>query len=140
VRNPLRLLAILLLSLFPLSSPAQQVLVIGVKTPDRCRFATAPLMADLATVHYPKDWTIVVACTPAVWDQLQRKADARQTNTGFTNLDNHITAINGEIYRAVLPLRDTAHGVPRLVLRHEQGHILCHCTREEEADRAAGIE
>ena len=139
MRNPLRLLAILLLSLLPLSSPAQQVLVLGVKTPDGCRFATTPLIADLATVPYPKDWTIVVACTSTAWDQLQRKADARQTHTGFTNLQKHITVINGDMYRAALPLRHTVHRFPRLVLQHEQGHILCQCSRETEADRAAGI-
>ena len=138
MRNPLRLVAILLLLLLPLSTRAQQILVLGVKTPDSCRFATGPLIADLVSVPYPKDWTIVVACTATVWDQLQRKADALQTNTGFTNLQNHITAINGQIYRATQPLQGTVHRAPSLVLRHERGHILCQCDGEAEADRAAG--
>jgi hypothetical protein len=140
VRNPLRLFAILLLLCLPLAMRAQQILTLGVKQPASCRFATGPLIADLERVRYPKDWTIVVACTRTMWEQLQRKADAQQTKTGFTDLQNHITAINGEIYRATLPLQGTSHRFPRLVLKHEQGHILCRCSQELEADRAAGIE
>lgn len=137
MRNPLRLFTILLLSISPLSIEAQQILVLGVKQPASCRFATRPLIADLETTPYPKDWTIVVACTRLAWEQLQRKADAMQTNTGFTNLQKRITAINGEIYRETLPLREAARRSPGLVLQHELGHILCQCNRESDADRAA---
>jgi hypothetical protein len=136
VRNPLRLFSILLLPIFLPSLYAQQILVLGVKQAASCRFATRPLIADLEATPYPNDWTIVVACTRLAWEQLQRRADAMQTHTAFTNLRNRITAINGEIYRDALPLQNTVHHFPRLVLQHELGHVLCQCNRESEADHS----
>lgn len=136
MRSPIRLLGILLLCLLPLASQGQRILVAGAKKVASCEFATRPLMHDLRTMRYPLDWTIVVACNRVAWAELQQKADALQTNTAFTNLDTHITVINGEIYRATTPLLGM-HRTPELVLRHEVGHILCGCDGEEAADQAA---
>jgi len=115
---------------------AQKIFVAGVKQAADCSFATKPLIRDLQTVRYPRDWTIVVACNKAVWQQLQRKADAQGTDTGFTNVEHRITVLNGLMYLASLPLRG-AHNTPQLVLKHEYGHILCKCGDEMMADRAA---
>lgn len=136
MRNPIRLLGILLLFALPLSSHAQRILVVGAKRVASCDFATRPLMHDLRTAHYPVEWTIVVACNQVVWEQLRQKADALQTNTAFTNLKKRITVINGDIYRATLPLLG-ARRTPELVLQHEMGHILCGCDDEEAADHVA---
>ena len=108
----------------------------GVERAANCGFATRPLIADLNELRYPKEWTVLVACNVLVWEQLQRNADAFETETAFTNLRGRITVLNGEIYREILPLRGTSHRTPRLVLRHELGHIICGCGDEARADRA----
>ena len=138
MRHPIRLSGIVLLSVLPVSTSAQHILVVGVKEVSRCEFATDPLIRDLQTVPYPANWTIVVVCDQVAWEQTRRKADALQTNTAFTNLRNRITVINGDIYRAVLPLQGT-HRNPRTILQHEAGHIICNCDNENTADVAAGI-
>jgi hypothetical protein len=135
VRNPIRLSGILLLSALSIASHAQRVYVTGVKRAADCEFATRPLIADLQELRYPKEWNILVACNSPVWERLQRKADAFETKTAFTNLQGHITVLNGEIYRQMLPLRGTDHRTPRLVLKHELGHIICGCDGEARADR-----
>jgi hypothetical protein len=119
----------------PLSTSAQKILVVGVNRVASCEFATQPLVHDLVGLGYPRDWTIVVACTKIVWQELQHRADAQQTETAFTSLDHRMTVLNGEIYRESLPLRWTTHRTPRLVLKHEAGHILCRCPDEDAADR-----
>lgn len=138
MRNPIRLLGIVLLSLASISTNAQKILVAGVKHLSSCEFATRPLLADLKGTPFPADWTIVVACNQVVWEEIKQKADALRTETAFTNLQKRITVINGGIYRATLPLLGV-HKSPQLVLRHEAGHIICVCNDEEAADRAAGI-
>jgi hypothetical protein len=137
VRNPIRLSGILLLSVLSIASQAQRVYVIGVKRVADCEFATRPLIADLRELRYPKDWNIWLACSSLVWERLQRNGDAFETNTAFTNLQGHITVLNGEIYREMMPLRGTSHRTPRLVLKHELGHIICGCDDEERADRVS---
>ena len=135
MRNPIRLVVIVLLSLMSLNANAQQIFVAGVKKTTACEFALRPLLADLQSLNYPRDWWIVIACNRPVWQQLQRKADAGLTKTAFTNVKGRITVVNGEIYRESLPLRGTMHRNPKLVLKHELGHILCECEPEQEADR-----
>jgi hypothetical protein len=128
-------LGILLLSLPTVATHAQTILVAGVKRAADCEFATKPLIADLHVVRYPHDWTIVVACNDIVWQRLQRKADVQRTNTAFTYIQHGITVLNGLMYLEI-PLRGTDHRTPRLVLKHELGHIICGCDDEERADRA----
>lgn len=137
MRNPIRLGVIVLLSLMPLKTRAQQVFVAGVKKTTACEFALRPLLADLQSLNYPHDWWIVIACNRPVWEQLQRKADAGLTKTAFTNVRGRVTVVNGEIYRELA--KGTIHPNPKLVLKHELGHILCKCEREEEADRWMGM-
>jgi len=108
----------------------------GVTRVADCEFATKPLLADLQAVRYPHKWTIVVACNGIVWQRLQRRADAQGTNTAFTNLQHGITVLNGLMYLEMVPLRGSVHARPRLVLKHEYGHILCKCQDEIVADRA----
>jgi hypothetical protein len=139
VRNPYRLSCILLFFMLPVAAPAQKIVVAGVKAVADCAFAAHPLQADLRTTHFPADWTFVLACTPIVWEKLQRTADALETNTGFTNVQGRITVLNARIYLEMPPLSGTTHPTARLILRHEHGHILCGCNDEWKADRAAGI-
>ena len=138
MRNPLRLAAILLLFALSIASCAQSVYVAGVKQVSDCEFATRPLIADLQELRYPKEWKILVACNRLVWERLKQNADALETNTAFTNLSRHVTVLNGEIYREMLPLHGTDHRTPQLVLKHELGHIICACASEDRADRVAG--
>ena len=135
MRNPIRLSGILLLSALSIASHAQRVYVTGVKRVTNCEFATRPLIADLQELRYPKEWNILVACNRLVWERLQRNADAFETKTAFTNLQGRLTVLNGEIYQEMPPLRGTDHRTPRLVLKHELGHIICGCDDEERADR-----
>lgn len=139
MRNPYRLSCILLFFMLPVAAPAQKIVVAGVKEAADCAFAAHPLQADLRTAHFPADWTFVLACTPIVWEKLQRMADAFETNTGFTNLQGRITVLNGRIYLEMPPLSGTTHPTAKLILQHEHGHILCGCNDEWKADRAAGI-
>ena len=134
MRNPIRLLGILLLSLQTVAAHAQKIFVAGVKRAVDCEFATKPLIADLQAVRYPHDWTIIVACNDIVWQRLQRKADAQRTNTAFTYTQHGITVLNGLMYLE-MPY-GTDHPAPRRVLKHELGHIICGCGDEARADRA----
>jgi hypothetical protein len=78
---------------------------------------------------YPKDWTIVVACSDADWEFLQRKADAFETDHAFTNFQGKITVIRGEVF-----LNPPQFRPARLILLHELGHIVCHCDSEDRAE------
>jgi hypothetical protein len=122
-------------TLFVASAAAQKVFVAGTKTVAECEYAVHPLVADLNAIGFPSNWMVVVACTPAIWDYLRAKADARGTQTAFTNLAGRVTVVNAAIYLQPLPLRGTAHRTPRGVLQHERGHILCGCGDEWKADR-----
>ena len=133
MKTLLRVLSIL--SLFMTLTDAQQIFVAGTKTVAQCDYAVRPLVSDLNAIGFPRDWTFVVACTPFMWDHLRAKADARATQTAFTNVAGRITVVNGAIYLEPLPLHGTAHRTPRMVLQHERGHILCNCGDEREADR-----
>ena len=139
MRNPIRLVCILLLSMLPSSMQAQRILVVGVRQRTECEFATRPLQADLRKVSFPKDWTLLVACNSVAWQNLRRRADALQTNTAFTNMAGHLTVLNGAIYRDMPPLRGTAFLTPSGVLKHELGHIVCACNDEFQADRAGNV-
>ena len=138
MRTLLRVFAIL--ALFVTSTNAQTIFAAGSRSLSDCGYAVRPLLADLNAIRFPSDWTIVVACTPAVWNYLQIKADARRTRTAFTNLDSRITVVNGAIYLEQPPLHGTAHRTPRTVLQHERGHILCRCGDEGKADSFSGLD
>lgn len=140
MKNPFRLGSILLVSI-ALSGmlQAQKIVVLGVPTAEMCTVATKPLLEDLKGIDFPKDWTIAVACTPAIWERLQRKRDDFNTVTAFTNLKGRLTVLNGTIYLEAGPLRGTSHWTPRSVLQHELGHILCNCSDEAKADKAARL-
>jgi len=138
--NPFRLRCILLLSVVLSSTvQGQEIFVVGVSRPDACAFATKPLIQDLNGLGFPKDWTFAVACTPTAWEELQRKGNAFGTSTAFTNVRGRITILNGTIYLESLPLRGTTHRTPRMVLKHEYGHLVCQCGDEGKADRAARL-
>jgi len=138
VRTLLRVFAIL--ALFVASTDAQKIFVAGSRTVAECGYAVRPLIADLNAIRFPSDWTVVLACTPVVWNHLQIKADARGTLTAFTNLDGRVTVVNGAIYLEQLPLHGTTHRTPRTVLQHERGHILCRCGDERKADSFSGAD
>jgi hypothetical protein len=137
--NPFRLGSILLVSVVLFSPlPAQKIVVLGA-TPDSCIFATKPLIQDLKGIAFPEDWTIAVACTPIIWERLQRKRGDFNTVTAFTNLEGRLTVLNGAIYLEQIPLRGTNHWTPKTALQHEFGHILCKCSDEAKADKAASL-
>jgi hypothetical protein len=78
---------------------------------------------------YPKDWTIVVACSEMDWQYLQCKGDAHDTNHAFTNLKGKITVVRGDMF-----LNPEMGRPPRMVLLHELGHITCNCGDEGKAE------
>ena len=129
-----------ILSLFVGTLAAQKIVVAGTRNVRQCDYAVRPLLADLRVVAFPHDWTIVLACTPAVWSYFQARADARGTNTAFTNLRGRVTVVNAAIYSEPLPLQGTTHRTPRIVLEHERGHILCRCVDEHKADEFPSAE
>ncbi len=138
--NPLRLGSILLFSTAVLGTlQSQTILVAGVLRPEKCAFATKPMIQDLKGIGFPHDWTFVVACSSTAWEKLQRKGNVFGTNTAFTNLKGRMTILNGKIYQQSLPLCGTSHRTPKSVLRHEYGHIVCKCNDEARADEAAGL-
>jgi hypothetical protein len=122
-----------------LSATAQNILVAGVERPAQCDTLTGQLITKLKGIGYPQNWTIVVACTRSAWDQLRSRANALHTITAFTNLEQRLTVINGEILRRPFPLPGTSHKNARDILRHEHGHILCACGDELRADKIEGL-
>lgn len=139
MRNPYRLSCILLLFMLPGAAPAQRILVAGVKQVSSCEGPVRLLQADLRAIHFPKDWTFVVACNPIMWETLQRAGNAFETHTGFTNLNGRTTVLNARIYAEMPPLSGSRHATTRLVLQHELGHVLCGCGDEWRADEAGGV-
>jgi hypothetical protein len=110
----------LALLFFSPSLYAQQISVTNIK--DKTCMATAhEVQAFSHQLNFPANWTIVVACGPLDWDNIQKRADAYKTNTGFTILENKLTIIYALNFQ------------PR-VLRHERGHIACNCNDEEKAE------
>jgi hypothetical protein len=83
-------------------------------------------------IAYPKDWTVVVACSDSDWQYLQRKADAMSTKHAFTNVRGKTTVIRGELFLNPLIGRSV-----RLMLLHELGHIACQCWNEDTAEHFA---
>lgn len=80
-------------------------------------------------IAYPKDCTVVVACSDSDWQYLQRKADAMGTKHAFTNVKGRTTVIRGEMFLNPLIGRSV-----RLTLLHEWGHIACQCGNEDTAE------
>jgi hypothetical protein len=83
-------------------------------------------------IAYPKDWTVVVACSDSDWQYLQCKADAMGTKHAFTNVKGRTTVIRGEMLLNPLIGRSV-----RLILLHELGHIACQCGNEDTAEHFA---
>lgn len=81
---------------------------------------------------YPRDWTVVIACSDSDWHYLQRKADALGTSDAFTNIKGKTTVIRGELF-----LNPPIGRPARLVLLHELGHITCQCGNEDTAENFA---
>jgi hypothetical protein len=81
---------------------------------------------------YPRDWTVVIACSDSDWHYLQRRADALGTRDAFTNIKGKTTFIRGELFSNP-PIGRPA----RLVLLHELGHITCRCGNEDMAENFA---
>src|SRR5215470_15349776 len=91
----------LVVSLFVLflalqTAQAKSRILLAGGTPENCQHEFAPIRATLADLPIPDDWTFVVVCTKAVWDNLLRRADGiGKTHTAFTNLDTHYTYFYG---------------------------------------------
>ena len=99
---------------------------------DRACPALNRAVAEIGKVPFPEGWTIVVACTKMQWVTLQRKADAQDTETAFTNVKGRITVVRGRIF-----LLDKVDRPVHRVLLHEIGHIRCNCGDEAQAERWA---
>jgi len=132
-------LVVLLWACSPWAS-AQHIIAFGVHRAADCEPVTRPLIDKLHGIGYPREWTIVVACTASIANRLQRKGDARRTVTAFTNLRQRLTAINRELFLKAAPLQGTSQPTARAVLRHEHGHIVCACADEHMADKIEGPE
>jgi hypothetical protein len=81
---------------------------------------------------YPRDWTVVIACSDSDWHYLQGEADAFGTRDAFTNIKGKTTVIRGELF-----LNPPIGRPAPLVLLHELGHITCQCGNEDTAENFA---
>ena len=104
----------------------------GVKTAESCAFATQPLLQIVASLAYPADWRIIVACTEEEWWDITHHYDATAARTAFTMRDARATVINARIFQ------EKIYSGPQHTLRHELGHIVCKSKSEEVAEHFAG--
>jgi|SRR4051812_19534239 hypothetical protein len=104
-----------------------RILIYGVDKVSECSDQSSALQTELATLSYPNDWRILVACSPVAWQNLLRAADVHGTHSAFTNLRKRTTVINADIFRRF-------SSQYRRTLAHELGHILCNCSSEAKAE------
>jgi len=91
-----------------------------------CKRQVQDLQETLLRLPIANNWTFVIACTPVVWDNMSRRADALgKTTTAFTNLEARYTFFNGG-------------NISPQVVAHEFGHILGP-TRDEEKAQIIGM-
>ena len=127
------LLAILFLKVAVTASqpePALFIKAFGVKRVEDCRPQIASLSTELQTLHFPKGWTIAVACTVVAWNESLRLAGYPPSDTAFTSLHARITVLNGAIFSRF-------QSEYRRTISHELGHIFCQCTNEVRAEAMA---
>jgi hypothetical protein len=127
---------LLLISLFKVAGAASQpesalyIKAFGVKRVGDCRRQIAMLSAELQSLHFPKGWTIAVACTAVAWTESLRLAGYPPSDSAFTSLHAQITVLNGAVFSRL-------QSEYRRTIAHELGHIACHCTNEVRADAMA---
>ena len=121
----------LIIALFTAAIPVHAV---NVATTDKfcAELPLAVQTINALPVAYPKDWTIVIACSDGTWNYLQRKADAVDTHHAFTNYAGKMTVVRGSIF-----LNPEMGRTPAFILLHELGHIDCACNDESRAERFA---
>lgn len=137
----LRLSSILLAGLL-LCNAAQakvRVVAVGVKNPTSCP-ALKPLVSDLKGMTLPDSWTIYLTCTTVAWDAVQMHFDNTATRVAFTSRAENFSVINGDMYKTGFIWGETWPRIPREVLKHELGHILCKCADEDGANKAGDVQ
>jgi hypothetical protein len=108
---------------------AQGAAAVNVWATDKACPPIKPAVFEIARVPFPAGWTVVVACNEMQWFLLQRKGDAQDTQSAFTNVKGQITVIRGAIFLRAVGVPSAHH-----VLLHEIGHIRCHCGDEGNAE------
>src|SRR3954465_12464832 len=103
---------------------------IGVKRAEDCGPALKALITELETLEYPADWQFKIACSPLLWDRVQRKVDRLDAPYAISELKHKITFFNGAVFRL-------ARYKYRRSVSHELGHIRCDCKDEDTAERFA---
>ncbi len=128
-------LLVLLLLLFTMASAQSgasagpKLMVYGVDKLADCAAEYQAVQQELATLAYPSNWTVGVVCNQNAWNSLIAFARVH-TQTGFTNLQKHTTAVNARKFRdSRVRFRHT--------LAHELGHVTCQCDSEERAEELA---
>jgi hypothetical protein len=110
--------------------PALYIKAFGVRQVQECATLIKALSAELQTLHFPRGWTIAIACTPVAWNESLRLAEYPPTASAFTSLRTRITVLNGAIFSGLR----TEY---RSSIAHELGHIICDCANEVRAGVAA---
>jgi hypothetical protein len=103
---------------------------IGVKRAEDCAPAVAAVQVELETLDYPADWRFKIACTPLLWERVQRKSDHPEANFAISELKHKVTFFNAAVFRE-------ARYIYRRAMSHELGHIRCGCKDEETAEKWA---
>jgi hypothetical protein len=84
----------------------------------------------------PKQWTWIVVCDEASWQQVETHTG--QTNLegkllGLSNLDSQMTYIRG--FAVLHPFSARPEAQPQHTIAHELGHILLHTADEDKAEK-----
>lgn len=115
----------------PLGAPRAGVVSV-IPNPDHCSEYVQLAKRIIASLpQAAQNHNFVVICSQDAWNSLLKRAELwGRTNTAFTNEPSRTTYI----YAAVLAEGKESS---RRVIAHELGHILCHCSNEEEANLKA---
>jgi len=92
---------------------------------EACNYAVNPTVDLVTKLHYPPDWTVVLACDDVAWEHLRLHSGAT-TNYAFTFFKRKMTIVRGAIF--INPMEWEYS--PEEVFRHELGHIRCQCQDE----------
>ena len=103
---------------------------IGVKRAEDCGPALDALQTELQTLDYPADWQFKIACSPLLWEMVQRKSDHPDAPYAVSELKSRVTFFHAALFRE-------SRYVYRRTMSHELGHIHCGCKSEDEAEKWA---
>lgn len=100
-----------------------------------CSKQVSEIKKLFVSVPHPGEWTIVVACTDQVWDQLRQRASMFDTDWGFTEVTEKKTFFRGTAFTSRHDL--LREFTPDFAVAHEIAHILLNGGTEDQANHKA---